>query len=220
MRPAWGSACLPIPSFLPSQCVRAVCTFSSSTTLPSWAAGDRHFLKCKVRVFFSAHQMLSGGTRALRKPKRLGGCVQSHSLRVPTPSIPPPTTSLRCDGFPTSPRPRAPAAPPALLTASDSTPCAPSKLSLGHLHIYFTLQWRGTESPWCLEGSANTAMKELPVLCVWKYLSCYTKKDIKLLFNLLAFLPSALGLCWEDGSIDPACCDPGAVSVRLSPELL
>lgn len=132
--------------------------------------------------------MLCCGTRALRKPKRLGGCVQSHSLRVPTPGIPPPTTLLRCDGFPTSPRPQAPAAPSALLTASDFTPCPPSKLSLGHLHIYFTLQWQGTNPPWYLEGGGNTAMKELPVLCMWKYLPYYMKRDIKLLFNLLFFL--------------------------------
>lgn len=155
--------CLSPNSLLPLQFLWGVCTFPSSTTLPSWAAGDRHFLKCKVRWFFSAHQMLSGGTRAVRKPKTLGGCVQPHSLRVPTPSIPPPTTSLRCDGFPTSPHPQAPAAPPAPLTASDSTPCPPSKSSLGHLHIYFTLQ--GTKSHRCLQGSENTAMKELPVLC-------------------------------------------------------
>lgn len=109
--------CLSPDPFLPLQFVQGVCTFSSSSySLPSWAAGDRHFFKCKVRGFFSAHQMLSGGTRALRKPIRLGGCVQPHSLQVPTPSIPPPTTSLCCDGFPTSPRPRAPAAPSLLLT--------------------------------------------------------------------------------------------------------
>lgn len=78
---AWGSACLPIPSF-PCSLHGVFTLFSPSSSLSSSAIGDRHFLKCKVRVFFSARQILSGGARALRNPKRLGGwlCAVSFCL--------------------------------------------------------------------------------------------------------------------------------------------
>lgn len=84
---AWG--CMSPDSFLPLQFLWDVYTFSPSSSLLSLAVGDRHFLKYKVRGFFQLikSSLVAPGLSETLKDFE-AGCVQSHFIRMPTPSTP------------------------------------------------------------------------------------------------------------------------------------
>lgn len=72
------------------------------------------------------------------------------------PALPPPTALLRCDGFPTSPHPRAPAAPSALLAATlrlTPIPFLPPRCLWSLSWLSLTTILRFMSSPCC---SSNT----------------------------------------------------------------